>query len=157
MFLQSLIEFTLGISLYFFIASLFYIKYKKMSLWVAVKALDMKGKDLIIGYGVYFSMLIIGIAFCLNKLFLIFGIFILFSLFFLSLISFCLVPFVLGAIISRYMLFKDKEIISHVNTLFAVVFMGAVFYLPYIGLFILFSLFAFSLGIVSRYIWHTIF
>lgn len=152
-----MIEMILGVTIYFFVVSAFYFKYRKMSLWVVVKSLDMKIKNLAVGYGLYFSMLTIGAAFCFNKLFLIFGLGILLALFALSAIAICLAPLVLGALISRYMLFKDKSIVTYANTLLAVIFMGIVFYLPYLGAFALFSLFAYTLGIVSKYIAHSIF
>ncbi len=157
MILQEMIELILGVTIYFFVVSAFYFIWKKMSLWVVVKALDMKVKNLAVGYGLYFSMLTVGAAFCFNKLFLIFGIIILSSLGALSVIALCLSPLVLGSFISRYMLFKDNKVVTYTNTLFAVIFMGIVFYLPYLGAFVLFSLFAYTLGIVSKYIAHSIF
>lgn len=152
-----MLEMILMITVYFFVTSIFYFKWRNMSLWVVVKAIDMKFKNLALGYGLYFSMLTVGAAFCLNKLFFIFGIVMLSSLGVLSAVALCLTPLVLGSLISRYMLLKDIKIITHTNTLLAIMFMAIVFYLPYLGAFALFSLFAYTLGIVTKYISHTIF
>lgn len=157
MILQEIIELILGVTLYFFVASAFYFKWRKMSLWVVVKALDMKIKNLVFGYAGFLSLLIVGAAFCFNKLFLIFGIGIAIVLISISFVSILLCPIVLGSLISRYMLFKDKGIVTHANTLLAVLFIGVVSYVPYLGAFLLFSLFAYVLALVSKYISHSIF
>jgi hypothetical protein len=78
-------------------------------------------------------------------------------LFLLSTISLLLCPIVLGALISRYMMFKDRGIVTHANTLLAVIFIGLVMYVPYLGVFVLFTLFAYVLILVSKYILHSIF